>query len=164
MKPALLLALLIGCQDASDLQNDADKAQDKADAKIDEAHKDANQVALEAHQDASQISLDAQAAANKTIATAQDDFQSLRETYRHDRAVDLAKLDLEIDKVEAKAFSAKGAEKAEHEVRLKSIADARAAFVAGLETLSRATAATWDAERARVDVQWSNMQDAVAKG
>ena len=111
-----------------------------------------------------QTAQNAQSAAQRDIASARAEFDKAREDYRHDRQVKLADLDKKLAQLDAKATAATGKAKTDIYDRLATLRAQRDAFVADMQTLDSATAATWDATKDRVDHEWDALKDAVDKG
>lgn len=148
--PPLLLSLTLvaACSDdAADMRQSATNAQTEANVKIDAAKADANQTIRTA-----------QATADSTIATERANFTALREDYRHKVTLNLVDLDKKIADVDAKALKSTGAAKAQIDARLAAIHADREAFTKDYATLDQETSATWDAARARMDLEWKNLE------
>ena len=154
--PVTLLALALavtGCEkSAADAQDTANKAQAQA-----------NQTAASARNEADTKVKNAQAEADKKIAEAQGDFAKTREDYRHTVQGKLDALDKKIAFLEADAKKAVGKTKSDLDARLVGLRSQRAAFGTELNTLDSATAASWDATKARLDKAWNDLEAAVDK-
>ncbi len=151
MTIALLLALTMGCDnDAAELQKDANSAQVAANKKIADVQTDANQETR-----------DLQAAADKKIAAAVADFQSLRETYRHTTTDALIALDVKIANLDAAAMKANGAAKTAKLASIDAVKVRREAFLTSYAALDTATYSTWDATKVRLDAEWDALSKAV---
>jgi len=111
-----------------------------------------------------QSAQNAQSSAQRDIASARADFDKAREDYRHDRQVKLSELDKKLAQFDAKATATTGKAKTDMYGRLATLRAQRDAFVADMQTLDSATAATWDATKDRVDHEWDALKDAVDKG
>lgn len=142
----------LGCSNAADEQAKASTAQAKADEKIASARAEANDKARAAQADADQ-----------KIAEAQAHFMKMREDYRHTMTQDLNDLDKRISDLEAKEVKATGKAKADLDAALISIRSSRDRFGADFESLERASAATWDAAKAHLDKEWSDLKAQVHK-
>lgn len=168
MKHAVLLLLTLGCDlnsdDASDMQKDANKAQEVANEKIVEARIDAAEAITDARADLSEEARSAQANADQKFAAAEGDFRELRENYRHEKTLALVDLDAKIADLEAKALTANGNDKSRRESALRGIAQHRAAFTTGYDGLEQANASQWDAEKGRVERLWDTLQESVNRG
>lgn len=149
---SLTLALSTGCDKAADDQNKATSAQSEADKKIADAKKEAADKAVSA-----------QAEADKKIAAAENDFGKRREDYRHKIQTDVVDLDKKIDLLEAKAKTATGKAKTDLESSLVSIRTRRAAFAADLAAIPTTNAMQWDATKARVEKDWTDLKAVVDK-
>ncbi len=147
-----LLAAGHGCDSAS-----ADQA------KVDDAQKEANTKIAAVSSDADAKIRAAQAAADKKIAEAQVSFVKLREDYRHTTTMNLATLDKKIADLDAKDATATAAAKADLDLSLARIHAARAHFAADVSALESASAATWDAAKANLDKEWSDLEALVDK-
>jgi hypothetical protein len=145
-------APLAGCNDAA-----ADQA------KVNQAQSDANAKIAAASADADAKIRSAQADADKKIAEAQQSFTKLREDYRHARTVDAADLDKKIADLDAKAATATGKAKADLTASLAAIHASRDRFMADFNALEMASASTWDAAKANLDKEWSDLKAQVAK-
>jgi hypothetical protein len=145
---ALLFAA--GCNRASDERERAVDAQTEA-----------NKEVAEARNDADRRIRSAQAEADEEVAKANANFQKIREEYRHDTTQKLVELDKEIQELEAKALKSNGKERADLETRLKDIRVRREAFVNDYKSIETASADTWDATKARLDKQWTELKDMV---
>jgi hypothetical protein len=147
---AVLLASLGACEKpgATELQRE-ERAKEQAADSIDRSE---------------QTVQNAQSAAQRDIASARADFDKAREEYRHERQVKLTELDKKLGQLDAKATAATGKMKADMYDHLATLRAQRDAFVADMQTLDSATAATWDATKERVDREWDALKDAVDKG
>jgi hypothetical protein len=167
MKYIIPFLVLFGCDldsdKASDLQDEANRAQTEAGEKIADARTEAAETISDARLELSEEARQAQAEADRTVAGAQGDFRALRETYRHEKSKALIELDTRIAELEAKALTANGEEKARREPALRQIAQLRADFVAAYDGLETVDAAQWDTERDRVERLWDAFQMAVRK-
>lgn len=139
-----------GCDRAADEQRRAVDAQNEA-----------NEEIAEARQEAERKARNAQAEANETIADANAKFQKIREEYRHTTTDKLVELDKDIQEIEAKAMKATGKTKADLEAKLSEIRTRREAFVNDYKSVETASAATWDATKARLDKEWNELKSMV---
>jgi hypothetical protein len=146
------LSLATACDKASDEQHNANAAQAAANEKIAAA-------ATEAAQKASA----AQTEANQKVAEAQANFMKLREDYRHSTTTSLVGMDKKIGALDTKATTATGKDKSDLDTNLKQIHAARQSFDADYQTLETASATTWDAARARLDKEWTDLKALVDK-
>jgi regulator of protease activity HflC (stomatin/prohibitin superfamily) len=142
----------VGCDNAAAEQNKANAAQKQADEKIAEASKEAD-VKMKS----------AQAEADKKIADAQAGFTKLREDFRHSTVLNLADLDKKIADLTAKATTETGKSKTDLDAKLKLIVPSRDAFVADYKSIETASATTWDATKARLDKEWTELKSSVDK-
>jgi vacuolar-type H+-ATPase subunit E/Vma4 len=140
------------CDKASADQQQADKAQETANDKINAARRDADQKVNQA-----------QAEADKKIADAQANFTKLSEDYRHSMATSLTDLDHKIADLEAKEKTVTGKAKADLDASLKQIHASRDALATDFQALQSTAAANWDAAKARVDKELSDLQALVTK-
>lgn len=147
---ALLFALTLGCDDAADLQKNANRAQTAANEKIADVRSDANQETR-----------NLQAAADKKIAAAVADFQKLRESYRHATTEALIALDVKIANLDAAAKKANGSARTTKMVAIDAIKVRREAFLTNYASLDNATYTTWDATKVRLDAEWDALSQAV---
>jgi hypothetical protein len=137
---------------ASDLQERADKAQAKANTEITSAEVKANEKMN-----------NAQSEANKQIAHAQADFSKTVEDYRHDMQNNVNSLDRKLSDFDAKAMAATDATRLDLMARSRAIHAQRDAFVSDFKSIDGAAATMWDATRARVDKEWSDLHAAADK-
>jgi hypothetical protein len=136
---------------------------DKAGATERQREEQANQQLEQARNEASQRTLSAQAAAEKDIAAARAEFEKRREAYRHDRANDLTDIDKRIADLDAKETVSKDRTKARLQTDLSVIRAKREALIRDMDALDRATAATWDEEKAKIEREWDGLKSAVDK-
>lgn len=141
------LALASACDKAQEQQTKANVAQAKANTTIAEVGRDADEKMREA-----------QAKADTKIAEAQATFMTLREDYRHNTTTELVALDKKLSELEAKASTAKGKEKTELNANIAQLRAGRDAFIEDIKGLETASATTWDATKARLDKQWSELK------
>jgi predicted Fe-S protein YdhL (DUF1289 family) len=142
--------LAFGCNRAADEEKAAAKAQAEADQEIAEAAREARDKAVSA-----------QSEADKKISEAQANFMGLREGFRHEMNTNLLKLDQKIADLESSARAATGAKKTELESKLVSIREARLQFSKDYQTIEGAFPNTWDATKAKLEKQWSELSKAV---
>lgn len=121
----------------------------------------ATQQADQARQEANQNVANAQANADKDIAAARTDFEKTREDYRHARYTDLSDLDRKVADLDAQARTETGKVKADLDSHLPSIHAQRDAFARNMQSLDRATGATWDSAKANLDKEWDDLKTAV---
>ena len=121
----------------------------------------ATEQANEARQEANQNVANAQASADKDITAARTDFDKTREDYRHARYTDLSDLDRKIADLDVQARTATGNVKANLDAHMPSIHAARDAFARNMQSLDRATGATWDSAKANVDKEWDDLKTQV---
>jgi hypothetical protein len=136
-----------GCENASDLQQKSDVAQAAAGEKIAAAKKEADQKIMAAQAEADKKTGDMQATFAKTV-----------EDYRHKTQSDLTDLDHKIDGLDAQTRTATGKAKDQLVARLPSIKTKRAAFAADFKTIDTAVATGWDATKARLDREWTDLK------
>jgi hypothetical protein len=146
----LILAVAACDKSASEAQERADKAQAKANTEITSAEVAASDKANRA-----------QAEADKKIAQAQADFNKTSEDYRHQMQTNLDAVDKKLMDLDAKALAAAQATRADLTANSASLRAQRDAFANDFKSLDYATALTWDATRARVDKEWSDLRSAV---
>jgi hypothetical protein len=143
----LAVSLTAACDQASDAQARADKAQAEAQARTDQARAEAD-AKMKA----------AQAEAERKIAQAQADFLKEREEYRSAATVKLAELDKKIADIEARARTATGKTKAELEATLQRIRDAHDRFDANFKAIESTSAAMWNDIKATLDKELSDIE------
>ena len=147
------LPLVVACdKSGAEAQAEANKAQENANAQMAKAN---DQVTTTSGQ--------AQANADMKIAAAKADFAMTREDYRHEIQSKLDTLNKELDDLDAKAMKATGTVKADLHAKVPALRAQRDAFVADFQALGNATASTWDATRARIDKEWTDLKTAVDK-
>jgi len=140
------------CDDAADLQKKSDVAQAAANEKIAEATGEADRKIKAAQAEADRKTNDMQAAFARTV-----------EDYRHKTQTDLTDLDQKITELDARAVSATGKAKDHLGATLPSIKARRAAFAADFKSIDGAAAASWDATKARLDQEWTDLKALVDK-
>lgn len=145
--------LTVGCDTASDEQNRANRAQAEANKTI--------ATTATAADEKMKI---AQAEADKKIAQAQANFQTMREEYRHATTVALVDVDKNIDVLDKKWKTQGGKAKADMGERMTRIRADREAFMAGYRSLETESATTWDQTKVRLDKAMGDLKDLVAKG
>ena len=96
--------------------------------------------------------------ADEKINEAQRDFDKTRDDYRHDMQSNLATLDKKIADLDAKTVKATGDKKVELGNKTSTLRADRTAFAEDVRSLDNATAATWDATKARLDKEWSDIK------
>jgi regulator of protease activity HflC (stomatin/prohibitin superfamily) len=148
----LSAVVVAGCDNAADEQNKATAAKQEADQKIAAASKEADDKAKAAVSDA-----------DKKIAEAQAGFTKLREDYRHTTVVNLADLDKKIADLTAKARTATGKTKTDLDASLKAIGPSREAFTKDYQAIETASTTNWDATKARLDKEWTELKALVDK-
>ncbi len=149
---AVLVALALACNNASDEQKKMNTARTEADDKIGSAVKESDQKVQNAQQEE-----------DKKVAEAQAGFMKLREDYRHTTTMKLVELDRTVSDLEAKAKQAKGKTRTDLDANLKVIHADRGTFDTDYKSLDMATASTWDAARVRLDNEWSHLKTLVDK-
>ncbi len=140
-----------------------DKSGAEAQQKADKAQAQANQEITNATIESDKKIDKAQATADKKIAEADRDFAKTRDDFRHTATTNLADMDKKLADLDAKAKKATGKKKMDIEAGLPTLRTQRDAYAADLKNLDTATAATWDATRARVEKEWSDLKNAADK-
>jgi hypothetical protein len=148
-----LLLALASCDRASDLEDKANKAQQQADQRI--AGMKAN-----TREDIREV----QAGADAKIASSEASFRTMREDYRHETTLKLVELDKKVADLDAKATTLSGTSRADLQARLKMIQASRGVFLEDYKSLDTVTGASWDATKARLDREWSDLSALVDKG
>jgi regulator of protease activity HflC (stomatin/prohibitin superfamily) len=148
----LSLLLPVACDKAADDQAKANNAQNEANAKIGAAQTEA----------AAKMNT-AQADADRKIAEAQASFTKMREDFRHSTASDLVTLDKKIADLDAKSKTATGKAKADLDANLRTIHAQRDRFTADFNGLQAASASTWDAAKANLVKELSDLKALVDK-
>lgn len=136
----LLLTLAFGCNRAANLEEAAEKTQDKADEKIADVHAEATSEMRETRADA-----------NEKIAAIDENIAKMRDDYRKDTAMKLVTIDQKVTELEAKAARSVGTTKTDLDAKVSRIKTQRALFQRDYEALDRVTGATWDDSRARLN-------------
>lgn len=150
---ALAIPVLAACdKSGQDQQQKADKAQATANHEITNAQVEANEKAT-----------NAQATADKKIAEAEKDFSKTREDYRHDMQSNLDNIDKKIADLEVKAKKATGKKRADLDASIPVLKSQRDAFSVDMKTIETANATSWDATKARIDKQWTDLKKAADK-
>jgi hypothetical protein len=146
-----LLALsAFGCEKSGqEAQEKTDNAQAQASTEITNAQIQANNKMNSA-----------QAKADEKIAEARSDFDKTREDYRHTMQSNLDTLDKNIADIDAKIMTATGKTKADLQAKSSTLHADRDAFANDVKALPMTTAATWDATKARMDKEWSDIKSA----
>lgn len=139
-------------RNASDAQYKADKAQSEANREVNQANNEATTKIT-----------NAQVEADKKIAEARGDFAASRESFRHDVQTNIDELDKKLEKLEAKAKKSTGKAKADLDANLPALRARRDAFVADFKSIETSTATTWDATKARLEKEWSDLKAAADK-
>jgi hypothetical protein len=148
---SILLAAMpiaIACQKTgADAQAEANEAQQRANREIGRANAQA---------------VESQRTANEKIAAAEADFIKLREDYRAQTLSDLSALDTRIAKLDAKV-TGEGRNDPALQAALPVIHQQRAAVANDVRALDAASAATFDATKARLDKELADLKAAVAR-
>jgi len=100
----------------------------------------------------------AQVQTNEKIAEAERAFDKTREDYRHTMQSNLDSLDKKLVDLDAKTTKATGNKKVELTNKSSTLRSQRDTFAADVKSLDTATAATWDATKARMDKEWSDIE------
>lgn len=136
----LLLTLAFACNRAANLEEAADKTQDKANAKIADVNSDANSEIRETRADA-----------DRKLAAIDVDITQMREEYRRDTAMKLVTLDQKVAEIATRATRATGSTKTDLDAKMTRIRTQRELFQRDFDALDKATGATWDDSRARLN-------------
>ena len=143
--------LAVACdKSGADAQAEANQAQAKAD-------KDIAQAGHEAADKANQ----AQATADQKVASARADFSKTVEDYRHSVQSNLDALDKQVADLDAKSRTATGKAKADLDAKLVTIRAQRDQFASDFRSLGAVTATTFDAAKARLDKEWTDLKTTV---
>lgn len=135
----------------------------QANDKISEAQRDVEKKAAEAQRKADEVKREAQAEANDKINDAKASFAKAREDFRHDLQAKVDKLDKKIGELETKALKETGKAKADLDATIADVKRQRAALATDVERIGDATAADWDALRARLDKGYDDLERTVDK-
>jgi hypothetical protein len=149
---ALALLSSFACNNAADDQAKANKAQTEANGDINANNKRAVREDMAA-----------QAGADKTIGAANADFLKLRDDYGAKAAKQLGELDRKVDVLQTKSTIGKTKVQAEVDDRLAQIRSKRVQFDADLKTSQSALAGSWDAQKAHLDQEMTDLQALVDK-
>ena len=128
-------------------QQEVDNAQAQAQTEITNAQVQAKDTANAA-----------QAKANEKITEAERDFDKTRDDYRHTMQSNLATLDKKIADLDTRVIKSTGDKKVELTNKASTLRTQRATFADDVRSLDTATAATWDATKARMDKEWSDIK------
>ena len=137
-----LIAAAIACdKSGADAQDNANKAQAQANTEI----------------------TNAQVTADKKIAEVRTDFAKTVEDYRHTTQVNLDTLDKKLAELDARARTATGTTAGDRKANSTSLRAQRDAFASDFRNLDSVSAANWDATKARLDMEWTDLSNAVDK-
>jgi hypothetical protein len=140
-----------------------DKSGADAQAEANKAQEQANAETAKANDKVSTTSAQAQINADSKIAAARADFATTREDYRHEMQNNIDALNKQLDDLDVKARKATGTAKTDLRATLPALRAQRDAFLADFQSLGNATAVTWDATRARIDKEWTDLKVVVDK-
>jgi hypothetical protein len=143
---------LMACNNGSDDEKRARSARAEANDRSGAALKEADEKIKSA-----------QAQAEDTISAVRMDFKALREDFRHTTASDLIDLDDKVDGLTVQATQSSGKEKTERDAKLKQIHTSRDAFWTDCQSVESATESTWDATKARLEREWTELKALVAR-
>ena len=132
-------------------------------AACEKSGKDTQQEVDNAQAQAQTEITNAQVKANEKTAEAERDFEKSREDYRHTMESNLDSLDKKISDLDAKVVKSTGDKKVEAGNKVSTLRAQRGAFAADVKSLDTTPAATWDATKARVDKEWSDIKSASDK-
>ena len=149
---ATVLVLAACEKSGKDTQEKVDNAQAQAQTEITNAQIQANDKTNAA-----------QAKADQKIAEAQSDFEKTREDFRHTMQSNLDSLDKQLADLGAQTLTATGTKKVDLTNKASSLRVQRETFAADVKSLDSATAATWDATKARVEKEWSSIKSTTDK-
>jgi F0F1-type ATP synthase membrane subunit b/b' len=135
-----------------DTQQQVDNAQAQAQTEITNAQVQASDKANAA-----------QAKADEKITAAENDFDKTREDYRHTMQSNLDSLDKKISDLDAKVSKTTGDKKVELTNKASTLRAERGTFAADVTSLGATPAASWDATKARVDKEWSDIKSSSDK-
>jgi hypothetical protein len=93
----------------------------------------------------------------------QSEFMNMRESYRQQMTANLTSLDRKVAILEGKAKYSEGKTKNDLEMGLTQIRADRFAFVNDYKSVDTATSANWDATKARLDKEWTNLSNLVQR-
>lgn len=96
--------------------------------------------------------------ADEKTNEAERDFDKTRDEYRHDMQSNLATLDKKIADLDAKVAKNTGDKKVELGNKVGTLRAQRTSFAEDVKSLDTATAATWDATKAHLDKEWSDIK------
>ena len=133
-------------------QEQVDNAQAQAQTEITNAQVQANDKANAAR-----------AKAEEKINAAENDFLKAREDYRHTMQSNLDSLDKKISDLDAKVMKTTGDKKVELGNKASTLRAERTAFANDVKSLETTPAATWDATKAHVEKEWSDIKSASDK-
>ncbi len=148
----LATVLALGCDSASDEQTRASRAQAEA-----------NKTTVATAAVAEEKIKTAKAEADKKIAQAQANFQTMREDFRHNTTVALVEVDKSIELLEKKWKTQTGKAKTETADRLKQIRTDREALTTSYRALEAESAATWDQSKMRLEKAMQELKERMSK-
>jgi hypothetical protein len=105
----------------------------------------------------------AQVNANKTVAKSQADLATTREDYRHMVQANLDSVDKKIATLDAKAKGVAVANAADLTAKTTALRAQRNALANDLATSDTVNISAWDATKARLDKEWTDLSVAVEK-
>ena len=138
-----------------------DRSGSETEAQIGEAKTTLTAAVVEAGASAATEMQGAEVAAETKISSAEADFVTTREDYRHKVQSDLYNLDHKVDDLDAKARTATGMVKTRLSATVPALRRQRDAFVKDLHAIDNDTADTWDAAKTRLDKELAELKAAV---
>jgi hypothetical protein len=147
----IAIVLLGACDDGANEVRRMAAAQNEVDSRI---------IAI-AIADASQKAKQAQRDADNKIALVKESFLKARENYRHMVKTNLIDLDRSVAELEDQAKAAPAQARGEAQAVLRQIRTRRETYANNLTSLEAETVATWDDAKARMDKEWSALEELV---
>jgi F0F1-type ATP synthase membrane subunit b/b' len=129
----------------------------------DKSGADAQETANKAQAQANTEITNAQVTADKKIADVRVDFAKTSEDYRHTMQAKLDGLDKKLAELDARTRTATGTTASDLSAKSATVRAQRDAFASDFRNLGSSSAATWDATKARLDAEWTNLSTAVDK-
>jgi hypothetical protein len=140
-----------------------DQSGTAAQAEVTKAQVQANTDIAKANTQANATAVAAQAQADKKIGAVEADFAKTREDYRHVMQTDVDAINKTLSDLDAKEKTATGKAKADLDGALPSLRTQRDAFVTDMRGIDKVDALGWDAAKARLDKEWTDLKAAADK-
>jgi F0F1-type ATP synthase membrane subunit b/b' len=129
----------------------------------DKSGADAQEAANKAQAQANTEITNAQVTADKKVADVRAEFAKTVEDYRHTTQANLDSIDKQLADIDAKAATATGAAAGDIKAKSTTLRAQRDAFASDFRSLGSVNATSWDATKARLDMEYSDLKNAVDK-